>query len=521
MPNDNSGVVNRRRLLQLVGGTTVGLGLWPGAASARAFTFDGCETVRTDTDGNFAVVDTGDGYEGRELSSASRHDTPWSHDQTFCYTAADGEKVVGFIEENRYRGTCEGDSCTLHVNPNDCTVVGAREILERLDGDTVGICDSVIEPACNPSLPQADWVDFARTYVNERNASAQSLVQTADRGFALTGWRETANGEQDVYLVVTDGDGNVTFSRTYGGEQTEVAYDIVETSDGGFALAGLTTSFGAGDYDAWLVTTDQAGDIVFTETYGDDKRDRAKAVVQTADGGFALGGDTISDDTGSSDFWLVKTDETGDEEFSRTYGGELSETANAMVQTSDGGFALAGTTLSFGSGGNDFWLLKTDEEGNKEFAEAFGGEGLEVASSLVQTSDGGFALAGSTTSFDQGGGDFWLVKTDETGNEEFTRTYGGDELDLADAVVQTDERGFVLAGFTESFGVESSDIFLVTTNAIGETMSERTYGGCGDDRARSLVQTADCGYALAVEVVGQGRDRASEIALVKTVADLR
>lgn len=520
MSNDHSGsAVNRRRLLKLVGRTAVGLGLWSGTASAHRFTFYGCETVCTDTDGNFAVVDTGDGYEGRTLSPDSRRDVPWSHDHTFCYTAADGERVVGFVEENIYGGTCGGNGCTLHVNPNDCVAVDGREILKTLDRDTVGVCGSAIEPACDPSLPRADWVEFARMY-DGRNASAQALVQTADGGFALTGWRETAPGERDAYLAVTDGDGNVTFDRTYGGARDETTYDIVETSDGGFALAGLTTSFGAGGYDAWLVKTDEAGDVVFTETYGGDGRDRAKAIVQTADGGFVLGGDTTSGDTRISDFWLVKTDEEGREEFSRTYGGALSETADAMIRTNDGGFALAGTTLSFGSGGNDFWFLKTDEEGDEEFAEAFGGEGLETASSLVQTVDGGFALAGSTTSFDRGGSDIWLVKTDEAGNEEFTRTYGGDELDLTDAVVRADDGGFALAGFTESFGVEGSDIFLLTTDATGETTSERTYGSCGDDRARDLVRTADGGYALAGEVVDPRCGRVSEIALVKTAADI-
>ena len=464
MTNDDTTGLGRRGVLKLIGGATAGLGLWSGTASAHAFTFEGCERVCTDTDGNYAVVEAGVRYEGRKLPAAPERDAPWGHDNTFCYTAADDERVVGFIEEDEYR---KGEGCTLHVNPNDCVSVGADEILSLIDRDTIGGCDGVLYPACDPTLPEADWVDFAETFEAERDASAQSLVQTADGGFALAGRRETAAGNADACLLVTDGDGNELVDRTYGGDETEVMYDVVETNDGGFAMAGITTSFGAGDYDAWLVKTDETGDVEFTETYGGDRQDRAYALVQTADGGFVLAGDRTSAE----------------------------------------------------SAGNDFWLVKTDEAGDEEFSTAIDTDGVDRANALVQTDDGGFALAGSGVAEDRAG-EVWLVKTDETGDEAFVESYGGDELDLADGVVQTADGGFALAGLTESSDADGSDVYFLTTDESGEVTAERTYGSCGHDRARDLVRTADGAFALAGDVAGSERIRPTEMALVKTATDL-
>ncbi|QLH83964.1 hypothetical protein [Halosimplex pelagicum] len=514
MTNDDSGAgIDRRGVLKMIGGATAGIGLLSGTASAHRWTFDGCESVCTDTDGNYAVVEAGVRYEGRTLPAAPERDVPWGHDNTFCYTAADDERVVGFIEEDEYR---KGEGCTLHVNPNDCVSVGADEILSLIDRDTIGICDSELYPACDPTLPESDWVDFARTFESERDASAQSLIRTTDGGFALTGRRLTGEGNIDASLLVTDGDGDVVFDRTYGGDETEVTYDVVETSDGGFAMAGLTESYGEGSSSAWLVKTDDEGNVEFTEAYGDGLRNRAFGLVQTADGGFALGGDATPPDSLDSDFWLIKTDEEGNEAFSRTYDGG---TARAMIQTSDGGFALTGSTFLQDSGENAALFLKTDDAGNEEFSTAIDSEGVWSANALVETDDGGFALAGSGVAEGRAG-ECWLVKTDDAGNEEFVRSYGGDELDLADGIARTDDGGFALAGLTESFDAEGSDVYFLRTDESGEVTFERVYGSCGHDRARDLVRTADGGFALAGDVAGSERIRPTEMALVKTAADL-
>jgi len=160
-----------------------------------------------------------------------------------------------------------------------------------------------------------------------------------------------------------------------------------------------------------------ASSTMWSQTYGGTSSDSAEAMVQTSDGGYALAGYTTSFGAGSYDFWLVKTDEYGDMEWNQTYGGADIEHAYSLVETSDGGFALAGYSSSLIDEKSDFWLVKTDSQGSMEWNQTYGGTDVEVANSLVETSDGGFALAGGSTTFvDAGPADCWLVKTDEYGN---------------------------------------------------------------------------------------------------------
>jgi hypothetical protein len=223
-------------------------------------------------------------------------------------------------------------------------------------------------------------------------------------------------------LISSVGASSAVWTQTYGGEDLEYAYSLVETSDGGYAIAGYTDSFGAGESDFWLVKTDASGTLQWSQTYGTDDNDKAYSLIQTHDGGYAMVGycNIVTQTDGGSyevskDFWLVKTDAHGNMEWNRTYGGERYEYAYSLVETSDGGFALAGETDSFGAGEEDFWLVKTDASGNMEWNQTYGGTNYDNAFSLVVTSDGGYAIAGYTASFGAGASDFWLVKTDEHG----------------------------------------------------------------------------------------------------------
>ena len=254
------------------------------------------------------------------------------------------------------------------------------------------------------------------------------------------------------------------WSYTYGGEVREYCYSIIQTADGGFALAGWTWSFGAGNYDFWLVRTDANGDSLWSRSFGGRSVEWCNSIIGTADGGFALSGYTWSFGAGGYDFWLVRTDENGDSLWSRTFGGRDWDNCYALIQVADGGFALAGITNSFGAGGYDFWLVRTDENGDSLWSRTFGGGNDEwCCYSLIQTADGGFALAGRTGSFGAGEEDFWLVRTDENGDSLWSRTFGGDARDACCSLIQTADGGFALAGGTDSFGVGFYDFWLVKT----------------------------------------------------------
>jgi len=205
------------------------------------------------------------------------------------------------------------------------------------------------------------------------------------------------------------------WTKTYGGTSGDYAYALVQTSDGGYALAGMTESFGAGPLDCWLVKTDASGNMQWNKTYGGTGSDYATAMEQTADGGYALAGITDSFGAGNTDFWLVKTDANGNAQWNKTYGGIGYDEAYDLVQTTDGGYALAGETTSFGAGNNDAWLVRTDASGNMMWNRTYGGTNEDGATALVETSDGGYALAGRTTSYGAGTADFWLVKTKADG----------------------------------------------------------------------------------------------------------
>jgi len=290
------------------------------------------------------------------------------------------------------------------------------------------------------------------------------------------------------------------WSQNYGGTDSDYATALVETSDGGYAIAGYTGPFGAGIDDFFLIKTDSLGNLEWNQTYGGTSIDRACSLVQTSDGGYAILGETLSFGAGMGDFWLIKTDANGNMQWNKLYGGTDRDAAQSLVQTSDGGYAIAGYTYSYGAGSNDGWLVKTDESGNMEWNRTYGTADRDIVSSLVQTSDGGYALAGQTYSFGAGEGDFWLVKTDGSGKMEWNQTYGGTVTEgIFASLVQTSDGGYAIAGETASFGAENQDFWLVKTDSAGNLQWNQTYGGRFSDTARSLVQMSDGGYALAGE----------------------
>ncbi|MCL0079289.1 hypothetical protein M1O18_00015 [Dehalococcoidia bacterium] len=251
------------------------------------------------------------------------------------------------------------------------------------------------------------------------------------------------------------------WSRTFGGPNSEWAISVQQTADRGFIVAGSTMSFGAGETDSWLIRTDEEGNKVWSRTFGGPNSEWATSVQQTACGGFIIAGNTSSFGAGQADFWLVKTDPDGNEQWSRTFGGYWWEGASSVQQTACGGFIIAGSTSSFGAGQADFWLVKTDPDGNEQWSRTFGGPYLDRAYSVQQTACGGFIIAGETQSFGAGCQDFWLVKTDEEGNKEWANTLGGALSDFARSVQQTACGGFIIAGDTSSFGALGTNFRLI------------------------------------------------------------
>lgn len=361
-------------------------------------------------------------------------------------------------------------------------------------------------------------ITFNKIYGGSENDWAYAVKQTSDGGYILAGSTHSYGaGIEDVWLVKTDMNGNMVWDKTFGGSNVDVVASVQQTSDGGYILAGWTVSFGTGG-DAWLLKTDGDGNEVWNHTFGKENTpDLVMDVQQTRDGEYVLVGST---DLGGGiyDAWLIKTDEDGNKIWDYTFGENGNDQAKAVQQTSDGGYIIAGSFGSPVNGYEDFWLIKTDENGIMAWDTTFGGSSGDIAYAVQQTIDGGYIIAGSTVSFGAGHADFWLVKTDENGNMLWDRTYGGSDQDYAYGMRQTSDGGYIIAGYTFSFGAGHSDAWLIKTDVNGVALWDKTFGGSEWDYVYDIQQTSDGGYIL-VGSTGSFGAANDDVWLVKTDAD--
>jgi len=336
---------------------------------------------------------------------------------------------------------------------------------------------------------------WSRTFGGSENDLAYSVQQTSDGGYILLGATESYGaGSANFRLIKTDVQGNEEWERTFGGSEDDWGYSVQQTSDGGYILFG--GSYGTRDGDFWLIKTDSQGNKQWERTFGGSDIDWGWSVQQTSDGGYILLGYTESYGTGKEDLWLIKTDSQGNKQWERTFGGSSRDKGWSVQQTTDGGYILLGTTWSYGAGSADFWLIKTDSQGNKQWAKTFGGSEDDWGISVRQTEDGGYILLGDTKSYGVGSADFWLIKTDAQGNKQWERTFGGSGDDQGYSVQQASDGGYILLGTTWSYGAGSADSWLIKTDAYGNKEWDRTFGGSDIDWGWSVQQTSDGGYIL-------------------------
>ena len=289
-----------------------------------------------------------------------------------------------------------------------------------------------------------------------------SVQQTSDGGYIFTGYG--GYGTAPASLTKTDSEGNKLWGMNFINGNTVPS--VQQTSDGGYIIAGTTQSYGAGRKDAWLLKADSAGNEQWEKTFGEMKYGEADSVQQTRDGGYIIAG-CIGSMFGATNALLLKTDSAGNEQWNKTFGEMKSDVANSVQQTRDGGYIIAGWTSSYGSGNEDVWLIETDSAGNKIWDKTFGGWNNDAAFSGKQTSDGGYIIAGGTSSYGAGRYDVWLIKTDSSGNKLWDKTFGGSNDDMAHSVQQTNDGGYIIAGYTESYGAGGADAWLIKTDGNG------------------------------------------------------
>jgi hypothetical protein len=220
-----------------------------------------------------------------------------------------------------------------------------------------------------------------------------------------------------AYLVKTKPNGDTEWTRTYGGTNYDVGYSVQQTDDGGYIVAGITGSYGAGLDDLYLIKTDAYGDTLWTRTCGGTDMDQGYSVQQTADGGYVACGCTFSPSAPSeSDIYIVKTDAHGNTLWARTYGDSGIDRCFSVQQTTDGGFILAGETVPLGAYQYDVYIVRTDSTGDVLWSKTYGGPSADRSSAVKRTADGGYVIAGRSNSFGIGDYDIYLIKTDSLGN---------------------------------------------------------------------------------------------------------
>jgi hypothetical protein len=329
------------------------------------------------------------------------------------------------------------------------------------------------------------------TYGGSLGDEGKSVQQTLDGGYIIAGYTESFGaGGYDVYLIKTDGNGNTAWTKTYGGSYEDKSNSVQQTSDGGFITVGNTVSFGAGGSDVYLIKTDVNGDTTWTKTYGGSNYDKGNSVQQTSDGGYIITGSTSSFGPIGQNIYLIKTDVNGDSTWTKTYYGGGVGVGNSVQQTSDGGYIIIANV-------NDgVYLIKTGTNGDTVWTKIYSRSNYDIGNSVQQTLDGGYIIAGYTYLYGPGGFEVYLIKTNVNGDTVWTRTFGGNRSDISYSVQQTSDGGFIIAGLTGSFGAGSFDAYLIKTDANGDSVWTKTFGGSNYDESTSVQQTSDGGYII-------------------------
>lgn len=374
---------------------------------------------------------------------------------------------------------------------------------------------------------------WSKTYDGGADEYGYAIVKAQGGGYAVAGEivrNYNSIFDKDFYLLKTDAQGNLLWNKSYGNmsdgirDSTQIAYAVVATADGGFALAGVSgiwqlDSFTSEGSDFWLVKTDAEGNMQWNRTYGGEGKEYMEGVtsmVISPDGGYVMAGYQGAF-RGEIDIWLVKTDSDGNMLWNKTFQGNDSDTAHSLITTADGGYAIVGASTINATYTRTF-LIKTDPDGNMLWNKTYGAEN-DFLYSLVQTADGGYALAGGTQI--TGNADFWLVKTDQLGVIQWNKTFGGQGtiVEQANVLVSTSDGGYALAGEVTigDFAVGNKDVWLVKTDALGVMEWNQTYASNDSnfETAYGLVINEDGGYTLVCSSLNVTTSK-SDIWLIRT-----
>lgn len=306
---------------------------------------------------------------------------------------------------------------------------------------------------------------WTRAFGSPFSDSYASALETGDNNFIVAYTRGLTTGNADISLVKIDSNGDTLWTKSHGSMTVDGCYDVQQTNDSGFVIIGWTYS-GAGGADVYMIKTDANGDTLWSRTYGGPEDDYGYSIQCTNDQGYIIGGYTNSFGSGDYDSYIIKTDMHGDTLWTRVLGGNFDDFGYSVYETPDTNYLLVGATWSFGPGTPDnsnVYLIKYNTAGDTVWTKTYGGIANERIYSITQTIDNDYIIAGYTNSYGAGGYDIYVLKIDNNGDTLWTTTYGATDYDQGFSIIQTSDHGYLIAGSTLSFGAGEYDVLLIKT----------------------------------------------------------
>lgn len=382
-----------------------------------------------------------------------------------------------------------------------------------------------------------ETLDFVKTFGGSKNESAQSIISTSDGGYAILGFAQSNDGDVqnktnesfDYWLLKFDQNSTLQWQKTYGGSDDDRGSDIIQTTDGGFAILGYSKSndgdvsenFGFNDF--WISKLDASGNMSWEKSLGFAGVDNGISIIQTNDGGFLLTGvldvsasggmgnskTSFSKRHAGGDYWVVKLNNLGNKEWSKFYGGSFTDTPYDAIQTEDDGYLIVGSSdsddvdISGNKGSYDFWILKISETGTLIWERSFGGSEIDEAHAVAKTNDGNYVIVGDTRSSDldvsnnNGAADLWVIKISPSGNLIWEKSFGGSSFDVGRSIAKTLDNGFIISGSSRSSDGDLSknngqnDAWILKIDADANLIWQKTIGGTDIDFAYDAVELLD------------------------------
>lgn len=390
-------------------------------------------------------------------------------------------------------------------------------------------------------LPSTPAPQFSKAYGGSVGDIANGIVSSLDGGYVMAGWTRSNDGDvtgnhgqEDAWVLKLDKSGNKLWQKALGGTGRDYASSIAASWDGGYIIAGYTSSNDGdvsgnhGGYDAWVIKLDKDGNKQWQKTFGGNDYDQGNSITATLDGGYVMAAYTSSTDgdvssyRGRGDVWVVKLDKHGNKQWQKTLGGTGEEFPFCIKKSTAGGYVIAAYTqsndgdVSGNHGGfGDAWVVHLDKSGNTMWQKTLGGSERDYANSITPSVDGGYVLAGETNSNDgdvsgyhgggELGGDAWVVKLDKDGNKQWQKALGGSGYDKGYAVIPSGDGGYIMAGESGSddgdvSGLHGSfygDAWVVKLDKHGNKQWQKALGGTSEDGARSIIPDFYGGYVIA------------------------